>query len=123
MIANPFTTAIQKGIIVVGALAFVAVATTAGVLAWQLDGEKERHEECRTNAAALAARLDVQNAAVASWQEAASNAQASTRAALETARKVGNANKPELKRLADLVAAGRATDCGPAMAEIREGLR
>lgn len=123
MSINPFTTVLQKAIIVAGGVLLILLGTTAGLLWWDLRSARADLETCRTTSAGLGARLDVQNGAVLSWQQAASSAQETTRTALEAARRAGTANKPELKRLADLLAAGRATDCGPAVAEIREGLR
>lgn len=123
MIANPFTTVAQKAIIVVLGVLLVALAAAAGMLWWDLRSTERALLECQNTTAGLVARVDEQNRAVQGWQAAASSAQATTRAALDTARRAGAANKPELKRLADLIAGAKSTECGPAMQEIREGLR
>lgn len=123
MIANPFTTTAQKAVIVVLLVVLVALGAAAGMLWLDLRSMRSNLDECKLTSAGLAARLDVQNAAVQSWQRAASDAQDSASKALALARSKNAAQAPEIKRLADLLAAGKVTDCGAAMSEIREGLR
>lgn len=120
---NPFTTTLQKGIII-GLLAVVLVlGGTAGWQWWRAERLENKLGACENAKAGLVGALDTQNTAVKGWQEAASTAQAVSSKALATARAANAVKAPEIKRLAEAVAAGRATDCAAAMSTIREGLR
>lgn len=120
---NPFTTTLQKGIIAALLAALLALGIFAAVKAWQVDDLRHDLQECNNAKAKLSGALDLQNEAVEGWQKAASAAQEVSVKALATARAANAARAPEMKRLADLLAAGKATDCNAAMVEVREGLR
>lgn len=123
MIANPFTSALQKGIIAALLLLLVAVGVFASLQWFEAGRLEARLADCQVQSARLSGALDTQNTAVESWRAAASAAQGVSAKALIAAQAANKARVPELRRLTDLLAAGRATDCGPAMGEIREGLR
>lgn len=120
---NPFTTAIQKAIIIALVVVIVALAVFGGLQWFEAGRLQGKLEACRGESARLTGALQVQNEAVTTWQKAASDAQGVSVKALAAARAANAAKGPEIKRLADLIAAGQVSDCSAAAAEIRKGLR
>lgn len=120
---NPFTTVAQKAIIVVLGLLIAVLGTAAGMLWFERRSLQVALADCTADKGKVSAALGIQNQAVIGFQQAASAATATSLAALQAARTVSQGSAAERKRLADLLAAAKSTECGPAMAEIREGLR
>lgn len=118
---NPFTTTLQKGIIVALLAVVLLLGGTAGWQWWRAERLENKLGACENAKAGLAGALDTQNNAVAGWRDAASAAQAVSTKALANARAANAARVPELKRLTE--AAGRVGDCAAAMSTIREGLQ
>lgn len=120
---NPFTTTIQKGIIIALGVVIVALAAFGGTQWFIARSLRSDLEDCRIEKAKLSGSLELQNGAVASWQAAASAAQEVSAKALVAAKQANAGRVAESKRLADLQVLAKSQACGPAMDEIRKGLR
>lgn len=114
---------IHRGIITLLGVAIAVLTVFGGTQWWAARGLRFDLEDCRIEKAKLSGSLELQNGAVAGWQAAASAAQSVSAKALAAARQANAGRVAESKRLADLQALAKSQECGPAMDEIRKGLK
>lgn len=107
--------------VLVGALGLAAVGS--GYAWWAVTDARSDLAACQSDKNTLALALERQTAAVAVWSASASAAQETARQALAAASAVAAQREPNAKRLEALLLAAASRDCGPAMVEIRKGLR
>lgn len=100
----------------------LVASTIAVVLGFQLHGAQQDLAECTGAKAKLTGQVEEQNRSITGWKETADKAVAGGKVALEAAQALTKAKAGQVKALQELVKTGKATDCGSALATIREGL-
>lgn len=105
------------------AVAAVATVGALGYSWWAVDQAEDALSVCASDKRTLQAALDRQNAAVTVMATAASQAQETARQALATATQVAKQRTTAAEELEGLILAAKSQDCGPALQEIRRGLK
>lgn len=103
--------------------ALIGTVAVAGVLVagsrWQVAQAESKLSQCQSDNRTLTQAVERQNVRVETWEAAASQAQETSRAAMEAAKATTLAIQPELQRLRTL----KPATCADAVQRVREGLR